>query len=68
MATKMRVLALTLWVVTLACFAVGWLYTNRIASAVGCATLVLYLSFAARARSLSLSSTHQDADDRVATP
>jgi hypothetical protein len=56
MAAKMRILALTLWVVTLGCFAVGWLGANRVASAVGCATLVLYLALAARARSLSLNS------------
>jgi len=62
----MRALALTFWMVTLACFAGGWFYTNRIASAVGCATLVLYMCFAARARSLSLNSTRQDEDDRVA--
>jgi hypothetical protein len=64
MASKMRVLALTLWVVTLGCFAAGWLDNNRAASATGCATLVLYMALARRARSLSLSSTHEDQADR----
>jgi hypothetical protein len=67
MATKMRVLALTLWVVTLGCFAAGWFAANRVATAVGCATLVLYMIFAARARSLNLTSKHEGADARVVT-
>ena len=64
MPTKMRVLALTLWVVTMGCFAAGYLFTNRVAMAVGCATLVLYIVVAGRARSLGLSSKLQDADPR----
>jgi hypothetical protein len=56
MAATTRVLALTLWVVTLGCFAVGWLGSNRVASAVGCAALVLYIVLAARTRSLSVNS------------
>jgi hypothetical protein len=67
MATKMRGLALTLWVVTMGCFASGWLSTNRVAIAAGCATLVLYIVVGGRARSLSLSSKHKDADARVIT-
>ena len=65
MTTKMRVLALTLWVVTMGCFASGWLSSNRVAIAVGCATLVLYIVVAGRARSLSLSSKLEEADARV---
>jgi len=68
MATKMRVLALTLWVVTMGCFAAGWLSTNRVAIGVGCATLVLYIIVAGRVRSLSLSSKDVvDADAPVVT-
>jgi hypothetical protein len=67
MATKMRVLALTLWVVTMGCFASGWLSSNRVAIAAGCATLVLFIVVAGRARSLSSSSTDVDADAPVVT-
>ena len=66
MATRMRVLALTLWVVTMGCFAAGYFSENRIAIAVGCATLVLYIIVAGRARSLS-SSSKKDPDARAVT-
>jgi len=57
MATKLRVLTLILWVVTVACFAAGMLGGNRVASAVGLSTFLLYMVVAARARSFRSDST-----------
>ena len=57
MATKLRVLTLILWLVTVACFAAGMLSGNRVASAVGFATFLLYMAVAARVRSFRSDST-----------
>jgi len=54
--TTMRVLAVTLWCVTVACLLVGSIYGSRSAAGAGSGALVLYIILAARARSLSLSA------------
>ena len=68
MVTRMRVLALTLWVVTMGCFAAGWLFTNRVAIAAGCATLVLFIVVAGRAQNQNSAGTQDGGNAEPGTP